>query len=405
MPVELPELDPPDAEPKPLHPIAWMILFVVVMVAGGAVALLTWPKDEPTDISWFWVRLLGLPALTWCAIFGLRLHYYDQACQRRQAEREVRAADREKRLRFAREPLAVLDYAYVTAPGGADVARKIAGSELALSARTTLAGVDAIRHTALELTEDPEAPGRYRTCFNALLDKLSDAVAAVPSEVPLIVRLHLPDDVNREHLLQTWQSCWAAKNARSVSAELLRVEQGAMFLDEWLDICDGPALERATLLVSVQLHDDPIPSSAEAAVGMLLAWAPLAERYGLETRALLHRPVETDASGPDAALSNALLWGETTADEISDLWQAGLSATDKRALLQAASDMKLGISQTAGLSGVHDIDLAIGHPGVCGGWLDIVLGIEHAVHTGTPQLTAWHERSLRFAVARVPRTN
>lgn len=405
MPVELPELDPPGAEPKAPHPIVWMILFVVVMVVGVAMALLTWPNGEPTDTVWFWVRLLGLPALTWCAMFGLRLHYYDQACQRRQAEREVRADDREKRLRFAREPLAVLEYAYLTAPGRADVARKIAGGEIALSARTTLAGVAAIRHTALELTEDPEAPGRYRTCFNALLDKLSDAVTAVPNEVPLIVRLQLPDDVDRKDLLQTWQSCWAAKNVRPVSAELLGVEQGAMFLDEWLDICGGPALERATLLVSVQLHDEPTPSSAEAAVGMLLAWAPLAERYGLETRALLHRPVETDASGPDTALSNALLWGETTANEISDLWQAGLSTTDKRALLQAASDMKLGISKTAGLSGVHDVDLAIGHPGVCGGWLDIAFGIEHAVHTGTPQLMAWHEQTLRFAVARVPRTN
>ncbi len=405
MPVELPELDPPGAEPKPPHPMVWMILFVVIMVADGAVALLTWPKGEPTDTAWFWVRLLGLPALTWCAMFGLRLHYYDQACQRRQSERGVRADDREKRLRFAREPLAVLDYAYLAEPGRADVARKIAGGELALSARTTLAGVDAIRHTALELTEDPEAPERYRTCFNALLEKMSDAVAAVPNEVPLIVRLQLPDDLNQEGLLQTWQSCWAAKNARPVSAELLCVEQGAMFLDEWLDICGGPALERATLLVSVQLHDKPTPSSAEAAVGMLFAWAPLAERYGLKTRALLHRPVETEVSGPDAALSKALMWGETTADEISDLWQSGLSATEKRALLQAASDMKLGISQTAGLLGVHDIDLAIGHPGVCGGWLDIVLGIEHAVHTGTPQLMAWHEQTLRFAVARVPRTN
>ena len=135
---------------------------------------------------------------------------------------------------------------------------------------------------------------------------------------------------------------------------------------------------------------------------------PLVKREGtdlwaLTTRALLHRPVDASGPGMDTALSRVLLWGDATAAEISDLWQAGMAGQDKRALLQAASNTKLGVSQTAGLSGVHDVDLAIGHPGVCAGWLSIALGIEHAAQTGAPQLMAWHEGSLRFAVARTPR--
>jgi hypothetical protein len=403
MPVQLPEPDPSGAEPKPPRAIVWASVFVVVMLAGAGIAMLTWPTGESTDTAWFWVRLLGLPALTWCGTFGLRLHFYDETRQRREAERDVCADERRKALRFAREPLAVLDSVYLTASGSTGVARMMAAGELALNARTTLAGVDAIRHTALELTETRDAPGRYRTCFNAVLERIAGAVAALPAEVPLSVRLHLPADVDQDDLLQTWQACWAARDLRPTRAELLRIEQGVMFLDEWLDIRGGPSLERAVLLVAAQLHDNPAQSNAEAAVGMLLAWAPLADRRAMTTRALLHRPVEADASGPDVALSNALLWGESSADEINDLWQAGLPAHDKRALLQAASDAKLGVSQTSGLSGVHDIDRAIGHPGVCAGWLDMALGLEHAVQTGTPQLMAWHEGTLRLAVARVPR--
>ncbi|WP_230963394.1 hypothetical protein [Burkholderia stagnalis] len=336
-------------------------------------------------------------------MFGLRLHYYDEQMQRRQAVRDVRAVDRERKLRFASEPLAVLACTYLTAPGSTEVASKIAGGELALSARTSAAGIDAIRHTALELNESKEVPGRYRACFNALLEQISGAVMAVPARVPFSVQLLLPADADHGNLLDTWHACWVAKNLRPAPAKRFSVEQGVMIVDEWLDIRGGPALECAMLFVSVQLHDDPPQSSAEAAVGMLLAWAPLAERYGLTTRALLHRPVEIGASGLAAALSKVLQWGETSAVEINHLWQAGLPNQDKRALLQAASDTKLGVSQTTGLSGVYDIDQAIGHPGVCAGWLDIALGIEHVVRTGAPQLMAWHEGALRFTLARAPR--
>lgn len=403
MPVELPDLDPPSAPPRSPRAIVWTVLFVFVMLAGVLVALLTRSKDEATDTAWFWVRLLAFPALTWCVMFGLRRHYYDEQMQRLQAERGVRAEDREKALQFAREPLAVLGYTYLTALGSTDAAVKLARGEHALSAQTSGAGIDAIRHTALRLNEDKEMPARYRACFNALLEQISDAVMTVPAKVPLGIRLLAPVDVDQDDLLETWESCWSAKNLRSAKTKQLSVDQGVMALDEWLDIRGGPALERATLFVSAQLYDHPPQSSAEAAVGVLLAWAPLAERHGLTTRALLHRPVDASGPGMDTALSRVLLWGDATAAEISDLWQAGMAGQDKRALLQAASNTKLGVSQTAGLSGVHDVDLAIGHSGVCAGWLSIALGIEHAAQTGAPQLMAWHDGALRFAVARTPR--
>jgi hypothetical protein len=402
MPVELPELEPSESAPGLPRVIVWLVLFVVVMVAAVVIGLLTWSKGEPTGTLWFWIRLIVLPALTWCVMFGLRLHYFDEETERLQAEREVRRQDRDKALLFASEPLAVLGCAYLVASGSTDVASKIAEGELTLHAGTSLAGISAVRHSALELKEDLEAPGRYRACFNSVLERIAGAVTAVPDKLPFSISLHLPSGEDQDELLNTWQSCWEEKNLRAVKATPLAVDQGLMAVDEWLDIRGGRSLERVTLFVSVQLHDDSPQMSAEAAVGVLLAWAPLAERNGLKAQALLHRPVETGKAGLHAALSTALLWGKTTAADVSDLWQAGLTGTDKTAFLQAASDMKLGVSETTGLSGVHDIDLAVGRSAVCAGWLAVALGIEHAVQTGTPQLMAWREGSLRLAVVHAP---
>ncbi|WP_246355702.1 hypothetical protein [Paraburkholderia humisilvae] len=380
-------------------------MFVLIMCAGVLISLLTWPNGEPTHTTWFWIRLLALPALVWCVTFGLRLHYYDEETQRLQAERDVRAEDREKALRFASEPLAVLGCAYLTQPGTADTARKIANGELALVAQTSHAGTHAVRHTALELNEDENEnePGRYRACFTALLKQIEDAVAAIPNRIPLSVRLHLPPDADQKSLLNTWQSCWSERNFRQVQAKPLSTKKGMMALDEWLDIRGGPSLERATLFVSVQLHDSPPQSSAEAAVGILFAWAPLADRYALRTQAMLHRPVEAGDSGLEVALSKVLQWGKTLPAEIRDLWQAGLPSTEKGALVQAASNTNLAVSLTTGLTGVHDVDQAIGNPGVCAGWLATALAIEHAVQTGAPQLIASHEGQLRLAVCRPSR--
>jgi hypothetical protein len=403
MPVELPEVEPSGDTPKPPHAMVWLGMFVVVMLAGIAVALLTWPKGEPTDTVWFWVRVLALPALTWCALFGLRLHYYDEETERRQAQRDVRAEDWARALLFASEPLAVLGCAYLTAPGSANVAGKIATGELVLSAKTSSSGADAVRHTALMFEDSTEPSGRYRACFSALLEQIASSVAAIPSKVPLSVHLHLPNDVDREGLLTLWQSCWTAKSLRPVRAKLLAAAPGVMILDEWLDIRGGASLEKASLIVSVQLHDTPPQSSAEAAVGVLLAWAPLAERCALKTLALLHRPVEVGAEGLGDAISKALLWGKANAKDARDLWQVGLSKSDKGALLQAASDAKLAVSQTEGFTGVHDVDLAIGNPGICAGWLAIALGTEHAAQLRVQQLIAWHEGALRLAVVRASR--
>lgn len=399
MPVELPVSQAPETPPRPPRAIVWLCLFVVSVLVGVVATLLTWPKTESTGAPWFWVQLLVLPALAWGIVFGLRLHYFDDESDRLRAEDETLQADRARAIQFASEPLAVLGHAYLCALGSAGVAGKIAENETALCAQTPHSGGEAVRHTALALEEDIEAPGRYRACFKALLEGISEALTAIPSNEPLAVRLQLPRGVSQPDLLETWQVLWRDSKLRPVRATLLSPEQGMMALDEWLDIKGGPALEKFTLFVSVQLHEMPPDDSAEAAVALLLGWAPLAERRGVAVQAMLHRPIEADVANLNQTISMALLWGKATAAETKDLWQAALDPHDKPAFLQTFFDCSLGVSQTDELRGIHDIDKTLGSPDSAAGWLAAALAVEHVTQRGAPQLIAWREGSLRLAIA------
>jgi hypothetical protein len=388
----MPRSDTPPAPPKP---IVWLAVFVVIMLAGGASTLLGWPRTEPTGTTWFWICTLVFPALAWCILFGLRLHYYNEEMDRQQAEDETREVDRAEAIRFASEPLAVLGHAYLSALGSLGVA----SGQTALHAETAESGGDAIRHTALTLADDDGSVGRYRSGFMELLGPIADAINAVPRNLPFKVRLDFPPEVDQALLLNTWQTCWQECEFRPADASLCATERGAMELDGWLDIRGGPELEKFTLFVSVQLHHEPPSNSAEAAVALLLGWAPLVERLGLKPLALVHRPVEVDLISLNAAVTLGLLWGKAEALQLNDLWQAGLERKDKSALVQVASDLSLGISQSDQLSGIHDIDVAIGDAGVAAGWLALVLAIEHAAMTGKPQLMATRKSTLRLAIA------
>jgi len=402
MPVELPLSGSSKTDPPLPSTVVWLGLSLVVMLVGVIGGLLTWPKIEPTGSAWFWARIVVLPALGACITFSLRQCRYDSEINRVRAEEETYQEDREEAVQFAAEPLAVLGCAYLSASGSAQVAGKIVQGDSALGAQSLHPSSDAVRHTSLVLLDAEEGRGRYGPCFTKILDLMAEAVAAVPRNVPLGVRLHLPADTDQHSLLATWHECWEKKGLRRAKAKLLPPAQGLMTLDEWLDVPGGPSLEKCILFVSVQLHDIPPENSAEAAAALLLGWAPLAGRRGMKPLAFLHRPVEAESMLLNDAIPMTLLWGETNASHIGDLWQAGLKKEDKPALIQSTSDLSLGISQTVNLSGIHDIDRALGNSGVAAGWLAAALAIEHAAQSGKPQLIAWREGSLRLAVAQPP---
>ncbi|MFM0327863.1 hypothetical protein [Caballeronia glebae] len=398
MPVVLPAVESREPRPRAPNPFVWLGLLLVLMVAGAVITLVTWPKAEPTGTVEFWLCLLGRPALTWGVLFGLRLGYFDQESERIDAQNEVLREDRDRALQFAGEPLAAIACAYLTAAGDKALAAKVLQRASVLEARIALDGREGVRHSALDLLLDKANPSRYHVCFRRLIAAMQKPVGALPLEVPFGVRLQLPADVDRERLRQAWQDCWDEQSMRRCEAKLVPGEQGLMALDEWLDHRGGPALEKVLLFVAVQLHDAPPQNSAEVATAVLVGWPQMLSRRGMAQLGLLHRPVRGHRDELNMCVSTALQWGRATNIEIGDLWQAGLEKDDKGAVNQTLSDLKLGVSSGNDLSGVHDVDLALGEPGCASGWLALALSLEHAKKTNKPQLVAWREGALHFAV-------
>ncbi|QTD93123.1 hypothetical protein [Burkholderia anthina] len=399
MPVIFPPEPGADSDsPRPPGAIVWIAIFAVVMAGGIVIALLTWPKTDPTNTPWFWIRLFVLPAVVFGLAFGLRLLYYEQELERLKAEDDARQRDTEKAVQFASEPLAVLGCAYLSGLGSANLASKIAQGDTALEAQTAASGAEGVRHTALESIQGETLAARYRACFDELIAMTRPKIEALPHDVPLDVRLHVPDGPERDVQLEAWRESWRQSSLRRAESTPLPVEQGLMALDEWLDIKGGQSLEKFALFVAVQLHDTPPAGSGEAAVAVLLGWAPLAARRELDATAMLHRPVEVLTDDVPDVVSTAVSWGNAAVQDVKDLWEAGLDSGDASTLLDAASAAKLGATAGAGLERLHDLDAAVGHPGICAGWLAVVAAIEHGAQVGSPQCIAWRESTLRLAI-------
>jgi hypothetical protein len=401
MTVELPR-STLDAEP-PVRPATavWLCLLAAFLAAGALLTLLAWPKDAPTGTPWFWMCLVGFPLLGWCVLFGFRLHFYEDEMNRLTATADARQREFEAAVAFGAEPLAVLHAAYLCAMRTGCASGLILERDSVLVAHSPRPHLPPVRHSRLPLAEEVEPGGRYAEVFEAILGQLEMPLRALPPSVPLDVTLQVSDGVDPAPLRHAWQTCWTATGLHHVEASVLPANDGLMALDAWLDETGGPALERFRLFVAVQLHETPPQNSAEAAVALLLGWAPLAERLELPAIATLHRPVAA-AHGLADTIRTAALFGQITPDALTHLWQSGLQKAEKAAMLTEGSDIALGAVQTDAFAGVHDIDAALGNPGVATPWLAAALAVENARQRGEPQLIACRESTLCLAVVRPP---
>lgn len=389
MPIQMPTSKWDPAPPTPPRPIAWIIAFIFIVACWGVYLLTSWPIGKTSSTFSLFSRLLVPPALAWSFLFGFRLHYYEQELLRQQADHDILQEDQSEAIRFAQEPLAVIDSAYRCALGHTYTASKIAQQQRPIMASRPKTGKVAIRHTSLRQFEKSNLDDRYEACINDLLEQLGDVLRRLPASVLFEAYVQCPDGLTHEQIRIIWRRCWA-NDRRPVEIRVLSTKDGMLLLDRWLDEYGGCALEKFVLIVAVQLYGKPPVDTAEAGSALLLGWAPLVKRHGISIQALLHRPVDAECGATIDALSSALLWGTITLQQLKGLWLAGATQFDKTVLQQAiGNDVQID---------VHDIDLAIGTAGAASTWLATTFAIEHAAHTGSPQLMASRQHTLRLAV-------
>ncbi|GFZ98763.1 hypothetical protein [Dyella caseinilytica] len=400
MPIELASDTYEEIPPSPPRVGAWLFLFVVFMAAGVGYTLLTWSGSKPSETPLFWIQLLLLPVAGWLTALVLRLHYYRSHSAYAEATHNVRQQDRERAIAFAREPLAVLRTAYICALGRGHAARRVIGRDVALKSRAFAVDNETLRYSQLPDSDSEDIDQRFHECVVDLLASMKGMLLHLPRNIPLETYLYLPDIKTSGEWLDVWQACWQTLGLGPSDTKLVTNSRGLITLDDWLDLRQSCALEKFTLIVAIQLHEKPAPNSAEAATAMLLAWPPLATRYKLDVEALIHRPVEFSAPDRRDDLRKVLMWGAADASDVHDVWQAGLSEADKPELLRDADNVTLSFSHDGALTGVHDIDAAIGNAGVAASWLAAVLAAEHSSQCGRPVLIACREAHLQMSVVR-----
>lgn len=391
-----------EATPKRPRSVVWILLLVVFVVVGSAIAVFMWPDTAPLRASIFWVAAIGCPVILWSLLLGLRLHGYEEACHLLAAENETLEAYRKQAIEFAKEPLGVLDFGYVSEFGTSGLAGAIAKGEQSVEYRKPKPDMQAVRYTALVGLPDEDQSRRTAFALDSLLDALQGKLKSIPPWLPLEVYLRFAPEIDAAVQIDLWVESWHARALPRAHVELLPADVGLMALDSWLDHRGGPHLEKIVLIASVQLYACPLHNSAEAAVALLLGWPPLIERHGLKSVATLHRPVQCESEASENGVSIASTWGDTCPEAVNHLWQAGLSQQNKTRVSLLASQCGLGALQRRETSGMYDIDSALGYAGVSADWLALTLAIEYAIQAKEAQMISCGARALQFAVVRPP---
>ncbi|MCP3723241.1 hypothetical protein M3I53_08855 [Paraburkholderia sp. CNPSo 3272] len=373
---------------------------MLLAALGMALSIATWSHGKSTSDPWFWVRTFVLPLMSAGFVFGLRWLFYGQQVSLHEADEETDAADRAKAIRFGQEPLAVLGLAYLTAMGSGNVGARIAGCERALRSQQSPTTGITLRRTHLDILDGTDGFARFQLCLFEVMRGVHSVIQRVPSNMLLDVYLQVPETLSGEEVQEAWRACTKAIGITLAEPLRLTKEDGLMAIDEWLDIHGGPSLERFALFIAVQASGDASPNDSEAAVAVLMAWSPLAERMHLDVIAKLHRPVDVQEELTVDEVSKSLLWGNTEAREVLDMWQAGLSEGDDDVLSKAASDLELALVEADEPTGFHDIDAALGNTGEAASWLAIALAAEQASEAGTPQLVCTRQGTIRMAMVR-----
>ncbi|MBB3259389.1 hypothetical protein F4827_004264 [Paraburkholderia bannensis] len=373
---------------------------MLLAALGMALSIATWPHGKSTSDPWFWVRSVVLPAMFAGFVFGLRWLFYGQQVSLHEADEETDARDRAEAIRFGREHLAIIGLDYLTAMGNGNVSARIVGGERALRSQQSPTTGTTLRRTQLDILDGTDGIARFNLCLTEVMRGIRSVIQAAPSNIPLDVYIQIPGSISDDEVLSAWQACTKAVGVTLAEPLRLTKEDGLMTIDEWLDIRGGPLLEKLALFVAVQASGEAAPGNSEAAAAMVMAWSSLAERMHLDVVAKLHRPVDVLEELAVDDMSKTLLWGNTEAKEVLDMWQAGLSEADDDVLSKATSDLGLALVEADEPAGVHDIDAALGNTGEAAGWLAIALAAERASEAGTPQLVCTRQGTIRMAVVR-----
>lgn len=399
MPIDFARVPPLVVVPGPprVSTLLWAMLLIVVMCLGSSLAIFLWPAGRPADTAWFWLCVLGYPALVWVFLLCSYLGYSYARRSGAMAHNVTSACEEEKCHRLASKPLVILGHGWCYSAydkensvehlvtGGVRMFPRPSRAVPGLDVNARWLEIPGMTfHAGNELTEHARHLAVCDWLAERLVGCVSAGLAALPARTALHVDLTLQSTVNLSHVHIRLQDLLRAE------APMLRLTVNAgndplsLFeTDAWHDRLDPRDAQMLVAIglrnaVSERLQD----GAAEAGIALLLA-RPGVARSAATDVLHLHRPAIGPAGDVGKTLGLAARWGWTESRRLTTVWASGLAEKLARAVRSSIP--------SGGQTQWVDLEATVGNCAGAGGWLATALAAEHARHTGEAQLVLTQE--------------
>ncbi|MCA3194393.1 MULTISPECIES: hypothetical protein [unclassified Cupriavidus] len=379
--------------------IVWSSVFILLTLAGTALALLCWPRETGSGAPWFWITVTVFPV---CLSGALALRPFSYFHRRRNEALALNTAVKAYRnavFDVASVPLAVLACAYLLDAKDSgntfDAIRRRADSPPTRQSRDSqemiVASLLEPKEAALAFDDSERQEAVLSWILESLLARIADALKGIPPQLAVAVRLEIQSMLEREVVLDAWRQLPVSVRPACLAHEPVCDPSGGLRLVDTMLDAGTPAISDAvTLIISANLSQvrdaDPESGSCEAACVLLVCPAALAREMQLSVAGWLHRPQASDSAPAEGALHFALRWGRVEASATAGVVSAGLDE-------ETASQLRIGLRK-AGRSGDltaskdFALDTLVGNTGPTAPWLAVTLALQQAVQSGAPYIVS-----------------
>jgi len=225
--------------------------------------------------------------------------------------------------------------------------------------------------------------------IDRLLDKSREALARIPADLRLFVRVRVSANACRGDIASILRDHWRRGNLRPCTVIAESEDVRLMNVDSWLDSPDFRIQKHATLVVVIELNEilgkNPPEGSAEAGSAVLLVPKHLSQRHKLEPIAYVHRPMAASQENLAQMMGYALRWAKADPPSVGRSWLSNLNASSAATLHASLRTVGVTGPNTAPLPELN-MDRTVGHAGSAADWLAVACAADSAQQLGSPQL-------------------
>lgn len=356
----------------------WLIFLLVLISVGGLLTAWLWPVNVSSHTPTFWICSVAIPCLFWTILFIVRWLIFLAPAFSADGWDDTRRQDIE--MDIWRGQCSLLIQTQIVHLPHAIATASLPGQLLMTDGISLPLQVDTATNKIIH-------QARFNNAYLPLEQRLTMQLQALLQDGQLQAAFHqMPSGSALSVLLQTGAGAafpeWGnllqelTKQAIGCSLRLTFLESGGVeMVDTWLDLREK---DRTLLVIALNMSEKEADGSGDAAVALLLHDEA---QQGSEGIAWLHRPEQTKEKGMNYALQQALLWGKSTPEEISQIWLSGMGTSNQAEGVFSQVGVRF---PSAGQP--CDIDIHLGQTADASPWLAIAVAAENARDTRHSQL-------------------